>query len=197
MSPSLTSISIWHFQPPSPSLIFLCPWGHWRCTYSFSSWPSLTFPALISVLTLFLSQPSSYGHCLQPGPFPAPLFSAFPISRTFNSHLCLKEPLDEGERGEWKAGLKLNIQKMDIMASGPITSWQIEGEKMKTVTDFIFLGSKTTADSGCSHEIKRCLLLEGKAMTNLDSILKSRGVILPTKVYLVKAMVFPVVMYGC
>ena len=106
MSPSLTSISIWLFQPPSPSLIFLCPWGHWRCTYSFSSWPSLTFPALISILTLFLSQPSSYGHCLQPGPFPAPLFSAFPISRTFNSHLCLKEPLDEGERGEWKSWLK-------------------------------------------------------------------------------------------
>ena len=83
------------------------------------------------------------------------------------------------------------------MASGPITSWQIDGETMETVTDFIFLGSKITADGDCSHEIKRCLLLGRKAMTNLDSILKSRDITLPTKVYLVKAMVFPVVMYGC
>ena len=91
-------------------------------------------------------------------------------------------------------GLKLNIQKTKIMASGLITSWQIDGE---TVTDFIFLGSKITADGNCSHEIKRCLLLGRKAMTNLDSILKSRDITLPTKVRLVKAMVFPVVMYGC
>ena len=83
------------------------------------------------------------------------------------------------------------------MASGPITSWQIEGEKVETVTDFIFLGSKITADGDCSHEIKRCLLLERKAMTNLDSILKSRDITLPTKVHLVKAIVFPVVIYGC
>ena len=95
-----------------------------------------------------------------------------------------------------KAGLKLNIQKMKIMASGPITSWQINGETMETVTDFIFLGSRITADGDCSHEIKRCLLLGRKAMTNLDSILKSRNITLPAKV-LVKAVVFPVVMYGC
>ena len=94
-----------------------------------------------------------------------------------------------------KVGLKLNIQKTKIMASGPITSWQIDWETMETVRDFIFLGSKITADGGCSHEIKRCLLLARKAMTNLDSILKSRDVTLPTKVRLVKAMVFPVVMY--
>ena len=96
-----------------------------------------------------------------------------------------------------KAGLKLNIKKTKIMASGPITSWQIDGEKVEAVTDFLFLGSKITADGDCSHEIKRCLLFGRKAMTNLDSILKSRNINLPTKVCLVKAMVFPVVMYGC
>ena len=96
-----------------------------------------------------------------------------------------------------KAGLKFNIQKTKIMTSSPITSWQIDGEPMETVTDFIFLGSKITANSDCSHEIKRRLLLGRKAMTNLDSVLKSRDIILPTKVCLVKAMVFPVVMYGC
>ena len=96
-----------------------------------------------------------------------------------------------------KAGLKLNIQKTKIMAFSPITSWQIDGETMETATDFIFWGSKITADGDCSHEIKRCLLLRRKAMTNLDSILKSRDITLPTKVHLVKAMVFPVVMYGC
>ena len=95
------------------------------------------------------------------------------------------------------ADLKLNIQKTNIMASGPITSWQIDGETMETVTDFISGGSKITADGDCSHEIKRLLLLGRKAMTNLDSILKSRDITLPTKVCLVKAMVFPVVMYGC
>ena len=93
--------------------------------------------------------------------------------------------------------LKLNIQKTKIIASGPITSWKIDGETMETVTDFIFLGPKITADSDCSHEIKRRLLLERKAMTNLDSILKSRVITLPSKVHLVKAMVFPVVMYRC
>ena len=96
-----------------------------------------------------------------------------------------------------KAGLKLNIQQTKIMASGPITSWEIDGETMETVTDFIFLGSKITADGDCSHEIKRCLLLGRKAMTNLDSIFKSRDITLPKKVCLVEAMVFPVVMYGC
>ena len=95
-----------------------------------------------------------------------------------------------------KAGLKLNIQKTNIMASNPITSWQIDGETVETV-DFIFLGSKITADGDCSHEIKRRLLLGRKVMTNLDSILKSRDITLPTKVHLVKVMVFPVVMYGC
>ena len=96
-----------------------------------------------------------------------------------------------------KVGLKLNIQKTKIMASGPITSWQIDGETMETVRDFIFLGSKITADIDCSHEIKRRLFLGSKAMTNLDSILKSRHNTLPTKVHRVKAMVFPVVTYGC
>ena len=96
-----------------------------------------------------------------------------------------------------KVGLKLNIQKTKIMASGPITSWQIDGEIVETVSDFIFLGSKITADGDCSSEIKRHLLLGKKVMTNLESILKSRDITLPTKVHLVKAMVFPVVVYGC
>ena len=100
---------------------------------------------------------------------------------------------DESE----KVGLKLNIQKMKIMASGPITSWEIDGETVETVSDFIFWGSKITADGDCSHEIKRHLLLGRKVMTNLDSIFKSRDITLPSKVRLVKAMVFPVVMYGC
>ena len=100
------------------------------------------------------------------------------------------------EEGE-KVGLKLDIQKTKIMATGPITSWQMDGETMETVSHFIFGGSKITADGDCSHEIKRRLLLERKVMTNLDSILKSRDITLPTKVHLVKAMVFPVVMYGC
>ena len=96
-----------------------------------------------------------------------------------------------------KVGSKLNIQKMKIMASGPITSWQIDGKTVETVADFIFLGFKITASGDCSHEIKRCLLLGRKAMTNLGIILKSRDITLPTKVHLVKAMVFPAIMYGC
>ena len=96
-----------------------------------------------------------------------------------------------------KVALKLNIQKMKIMASGPITSWQIDGKTMETVTVFIFLGSKITADGECSHEIKRNLFFGRKAITNLDSVLKSRDITLPTEVHLFKAMVFPVVMYGC
>ena len=100
------------------------------------------------------------------------------------------------KRGECKTGLKLNIQKTKIMASIPITSWQIDGEKVEAGTDFIFLGSKITEDGDSSHEIKRCLLLGRKAMTNLNSILKSRDITLPTKVHLIKVMVFPVVMYG-
>ena len=109
----------------------------------------------------------------------------------------LKRLLMKMKEESEKVGLKFNIQKTKIMASGPITSWQIDGETVETVADFIFLGSKITADADCSHEIKRCLLLGRTAMTNLDSMLKSRDTPLPTKVCLVKAMVFPVVMYGC
>ena len=109
----------------------------------------------------------------------------------------LKSLLMKVKEESEKAGLKLNIQKTKIMASGPITSWEIDGETVETVSDFIFGGSKITADGGCSHEIKRHLLLGRKVMTNLDSILKSRNITLPTKVHLVKAMVFPVVMHGC
>ena len=109
----------------------------------------------------------------------------------------LKSLLMKVKEESEKAGLKLNIQKTKIMASGPITSWQIDGETVETVSDFIFLGSKITADGDCSHEIRRCLLPGRKVMTNLDSILKSRDITFPAKVRLVKAMVFPVVMYGC
>ena len=109
----------------------------------------------------------------------------------------LKSLLMKVKEESEKPGLKLNIQKLKIMASGPITSWQIDGETMETVTGFIFLGSKITADGDCSHEIKRRLLLGRKAMTNLDRVLKSRDIILPTKVHPVKGVVFPVVMYRC
>ena len=105
----------------------------------------------------------------------------------------LKKVKEESE----KAGLKLNIQKTKIMTSGPITSWQIDGETMETMTDFIFLGSKITVDGDCSHKVKRLLLLGRRAMTNLDSVLKSRDITLLTKVHIVKTMVFPVVIYGC
>ena len=108
----------------------------------------------------------------------------------------LKSPLMRVKEESEKPGLKLNSQKIKIMASGPITSWQIEGEEVKAVTDFIFLGSKITVDSDCSHEVKRCLLLGRKAITNLDSILKSRN-ITATKICIVKAMIFPLVMFGC
>ena len=109
----------------------------------------------------------------------------------------LKSLLMKVKEKNEKAGLQLNFQKMNIMASGPTISWQIDGETMEMVTDFIFLGSKITADGDCSHEIKRCLLLGSKAMTNLDSILKSRDITLLTKVHIVTAMPFPLVMYGC
>ena len=109
----------------------------------------------------------------------------------------LKSLLMKVKEESAKVGLKLNIKKTKVMASGPITLWEIDGETMETVRDFIFSGSKITADGDCSHEIKRLLLLERKAMTNLDSILKSRDITLPTKDHLVKAMVFPVVMYEC
>ena len=109
----------------------------------------------------------------------------------------LKSLLMKVKEESKKVGLKLNIQKTKIMASGPITSWQIDGETVETVADFIFLGSKITADGDCSYEIKRCLLLGRKVTTNLDNIFKSRDITLPTTVHLVKAMVFPLVMYGC
>ena len=109
----------------------------------------------------------------------------------------LKSLLMEVKKETKKVGLKFNIQKTKIMASGPITSWQIDGETLETVTDFIFLGSKITVDGDCSHEIKRCLLIGRKVTTNLDSILKSRDITLPTNVHVVKAMVFPIVTYGC
>ena len=109
----------------------------------------------------------------------------------------LKSLLMKVKEESEKVGSKLNIQRTKIMASGPITSWQIDGKTMETVTDFILLGSKITADGECSHEIKRCWLLGRKAMTNINSILKSRDITLPTNVHLVKAMVFPVAMYGC
>ena len=109
----------------------------------------------------------------------------------------LKSLLRKVKKESEKVVLKLNIQKTKIMASGPITSWQIDGETVETVADYIFLGSKITADGDCSHEIKRCLFLGRKVMTNLDSILKSRNITLPTEFCLVKTMVFPVVMYGC
>ena len=109
----------------------------------------------------------------------------------------LKSLLMKVKEESEKVGLKLNIQKTKIMATGPITSWQIDGETVETVSDFIFLGSKITVDGDCSHEIKRCLLLGRKVMTNIDSMLKSRDITLSTKVHLVKAMVFPLVMYAC
>ena len=109
----------------------------------------------------------------------------------------LKSLLMKVKEESEKVGLKFNIEKTKVMASGPIISWQIDGETVETVADLIFLGSKTTTDDDCSHEIKRCLLLRRKAMTTLDSMLKSRDIGLPTKTRLVKAMVFPVVMYGC
>ena len=116
-----------------------------------------------------------------------------PLWQKVKNYSLLMKMKEESE----KAGLKLSIQKTKIMASGPITSWQIDGEAMETVSDFIFLDSKITADGNCSREIKRCLLLGRKAMTNLDSISKSKDVTLPTKVHIVTALVFPVVMYGC
>ena len=119
------------------------------------------------------------------------------ISITSESEEELKSLLMKVKEEGEKVGLKLNIQKTKIMASGPLTSWDIDGETVETVADFIFLGSKITADGDCSHEIKRRLLLGRKIITNLDSILKSKDITLPTKVHLVKAMVFPVVMYGC
>jgi len=123
----------------------------------------------------------------------------YPVDTTImaESEEELKSLLMKVKEKDEKVGLKLNIQKTKIMASGPITSWQIDGETVETVRDFIFLSSKITADGDVNHEIKRCLLLGRKPMANLDSIFKGRDITLPTKVHIVKAMVFPVVMYGC
>ena len=125
------------------------------------------------------------------------LMYAYDITLMAKSEEELKSLLLKVKEESEKVGLKLNIQKTKIMASGPITSQETDGETVETVSDFIFLGSKITADGDCSHEIKRCFLLGRKVMTNLDSIFKSRDITLPTKVHLVKAMVFPVIMYGC
>ena len=125
------------------------------------------------------------------------LESRLPGEISITSDMQMTPPLWQKVKEESEVGLKLNIQKTKIMASGPITPWQIDGETMETVTDFIWGGSKITVDGDCSHEMKRCLLLGRKVMTNLDSILKSRDITLPTNVHLVKAMVFLVVMYGC
>ena len=125
------------------------------------------------------------------------LKSRLPGEITITSDTQMTPPLMKVKEESEKVGLKLSTQKTKIMASGPVTSWQIDGETMETMRDFVFWGSQITADDDCSHEIKRCLLLGRKAMTNLDSILKSRDIILPIMVRLVKAMVFPVVMFGC
>ena len=134
----------------------------------------------------------SYVGCVSP-----PTFPTYFITLMAESEEELKSLLMKVKEESEKFGLRLNIQKTKIMASSPITSWQIDGETMETVTDFIFLGSKITADGDFSHEVKRRLLFERKAMVNLDSILKSRDIALLTKVHLVKAMVFPVIKYGC
>ena len=142
-----------------------------------------------------------------PGWMKFKLESRWPREISITSHMQMtsplwqkvrrEEPLDESEKREWKSWLKSQHSKTKIMASGPITSRQIDGETLETVRYFIFLGSKITADGDCSHEIKRCLLLGRKAMTNLDNILKSKDISLPTKLHKVKAAIFPAVMYGC
>ena len=156
--------------------------------------------------TLLLSKvTSTAGYCFFPwlhpfilsGVISPVIFSADDTTLMAESEEDLKSLLMKVKEESEKVGLKLNIQKTKMMASGPITSWQIDGEKVETVVEFIFLGSKITADGDCSHEIKRCLLLGRQVRPNLDSIFKSRDITLPTKVRLVKAMVFPVVIYGC
>ena len=153
--------------------------------------PTILIPACASASQAFCTMYSAYklnkqGDNIQPW--------HHPYGRKWRG---TEEPLDESQRGEWKCWLKTQHSKTKIMASSPITSWQIDGETKETVRDFILGGSKITANGDCSYEIKRCLLLRRKAMTNLISILKSRDITLPTKVRLVKAMVFWVVMYGC
>ena len=167
-------------------------------SFSFSIIPSKEIPGLMSFRM----------DCLDLLAVQGTLKSLLPTSqfKSINSSVLsflpgseeeLKSLLIQVKEESEKVGLKLNIQKTKIMASGPITSWQIDGETVEALSDFIFWGSKITADGDCSHEIKKLLLLGRKVMTNLDSILKSRDITLPTKVRLVKAMVFPVVMYGC
>ena len=154
----------------------------------------ITFlPRSKHILTSWLQSPSAV--ILEPPKIKSDTVSN--VSPSISHEEELKSLLMKVKKESEKFGLKLNIQKTKIMASGPITSWEIDGETVETVSDFILLGSKITADGDCSHEVKRCLLLGRKIMTNLDSIFKSRNITLPTKVRLVKAMVFPVVMYGC
>ena len=159
----------------------------WSCLHSSLD----DFKKTISGIIMWISYYNTIKHCPLDN-----LRYADDTTLMAESEEELKSLLMKVKEESEKVGLILNIQKTKIMASSPITSWQIDGETMEMVTDFIFGGSKITAHSDCSHEIKRCLLLGRKAMTNLDSILKSRGTTLPTKVCLVKAMTFPVVMYG-
>ena len=164
--------------------------SYWKCNcFLFKGAPDLEFLESSFVTSLRELTPSKISALLWASLY---MTCIHPYARKWRG--TKKKPLDESERGEWKIGLKLNIQKTKIMASGPITSWEIDGE---TVADFIFGGSKITPDGDCSHEIKRRLLLRRKVMTNLDSIFKSRDITLLTKVRLVKAVIFPVVMYGC
>ena len=164
----------------------VAPLGH-SCTVA--AWHSRLLPLTSDVGNS--SWPLLLGHGVLPASAPDLRGGVAPLSHA----MCTVAAT--GTLESEKVGLKLNIQKMKIMAYGPITSWQIDGETVEIVSDFIFGGSKITADGDCSHEIKRCLLLRRKVMTNLDSILKSRYIALPTKVRLVKVMVFPVVIYGC
>jgi len=175
-------------SPPLALFIVMLPKAHLTSHSRMSGSRWVITPSWLSGSLRFLLYSSGYS---------CHVFLIFPASLRSIPFLSFKEPLDESERGEWKSWLKLNIQKMKIVASGPIISWQIDGETIEMVRDSILGGSKITADSDFSHGIKRCLLLGRKAMSNLDSRLKSRDITLPTKVHLVKAMVYPVVMYGC
>ena len=183
-------------------LFFTISWSLFKLMYKLCH-PLLLLPSIFPSIRVFCNEsvlhirwPKYWSFNISPS---VNIQDWFPLGRTLEWTGCrwhhpygrkwrgTKKPLDESESGEWKVGLKLNIQKMKIMASGPITSWEIDGETVETVTDYILEGSKITADGDCSHEIKRCLLLGRKVITNPDSVLKSRDITLPTKVRLVKA----------